>query len=250
MNNPEIDWSIVRLGIVGSAVMTLTSGITNLILTNFDSSSSSTKHYGARFTDKTNVTTDKIDLVMKDVDPIDSLYFDISSAIHSIELNDLSRAVMWLDETHALGELHRSADSGIITKEEEEKFESAIKDIVGLINSGMKNEAYRRLYELQKEIGKINYISIASSFNNRGEDPQVHINGRFESIREKKKNEWIAKGYSPGLIEKAFKWADEWVRGIVNRFVRDPLLANQIAVQLYPEALDMSENWIKSIAGS
>jgi len=104
--------------------------------------------------------------------------------------------------------------------------------------------------DLQARTGEIAYSAIAQRFKERGLDPPQLIDTRFEPLRERKVAEWRAKGYPPGLIEKALTWAEEWARGIATRFVRPPELATRIAESIYPEALELSQRWIEALARS
>jgi len=207
-------------------------------------------HYGSRSTESGEVSSEAVKEIMRELDPVDSLYFDISVARHSLEEGDSARAKTWLDATHALGELHRSVRMGFISPEEGNALEKEIAEVTKLIDETKTSDAYRKIINLQSKTGEIAYTTIAQTFKEKGVDPPQLIDARFETLRERKKAEWEAKGYSPGLIEKALLWANEWAQGIARRFVRPPELATRVAESIYPEALELSQRYIEAFAKS
>jgi hypothetical protein len=207
-------------------------------------------HYGNRQTETAMVSSDTVREVMRELDPVDSLYFDVSVARHSLEEGDLEKAKVWLDGSHALGELHRSIRLGLISPAEGDEISKEIGEIVRLIEERKLVEALNALIKLQAKAGEIAYSAIAIKFKEKGLDPPQRIDARFEPLRTKKIEEWKAKGYSPGLIEKALLWAEDWARGIARRFIRDPELAARVAETIYPEALELSERYIQAFARS
>jgi hypothetical protein len=202
---------------------------------------------GSRSTEGTAVSSEVVREIMMELDPVDSLYFDISVARHSLEEADLTRAKRWLDANHALGELHRAIRLGFISPTEGDALTKEINEAVKLIEEAKPTEASRKIIDLQSKTGEIAYSAIATRFKQKGLDPPQRIDTRFEPIREKKVAEWKAKGYPPGLIEKALTWAEEWARGIARRFVKPPELAATVAETIYPEALELSEKWIEAM---
>jgi len=73
------------------------------------------------------------------------------------------------------------------------------------------------------------------------------IDAGIEELERSKRAEWEAKGYRPGLIDKALLWASEWTRGLL----RSPLYTmldaetrRRIAPVLYKEALKKAESYI------
>ena len=164
-----------------------------------------------------------------------------------MEEGDEERTKTWLGEFHARGELHRSVRLGFITPAEASDLEDKMDKIVKLIEAHKTDEAFRKLVDVQSKAGELAYSAIARSFKEKGLDPPQLIDTRFEPIREKKKAEWLAKGYPLGLIEKAFLWANEWSRGIARRFIREPELAARVAESIYPEALGLSERWMEAM---
>jgi hypothetical protein len=202
---------------------------------------------GSRSTETWAVSSEVVREIMRELDPVDSLYFDISVARHSLEEGDLTRARRWLDVNHALGELHRAIRLGLIGSVEGSTMEKEIAEVVKLIDEAKTQEAFKKLVDLQSKTGELAYSAIAYRFKERGLDPPQRIDARFEPIREKKISEWKAKGYPPGLIEKALTWAEEWARGIARRFVKPPELAATVAETIYPEALELSEKWIAAM---
>jgi hypothetical protein len=202
---------------------------------------------GSRSTETSAVSSEVVRDIMMELDPVDSLYFDISVARHSLEEADLTRAKRWLDANHALGELHRAVRLGLISPAEGVTMEKEIAEVVKFIDEAKTSEAFKKLVDLQSKTGEIAYSAIAYRFKERGLDPPQRIDTRFEPIREKKVAEWKAKGYPPGLIEKALTWAEEWARGIARRFVKPPELAATVAETIYPEALELSQKWIEAM---
>jgi hypothetical protein len=202
---------------------------------------------GSRSTETSAVSSEVVREIMMELDPVDSLYFDISVARHSLEEADLTRARRWLDANHALGELHRAIRLGFISPTEGDALTKEINEAVKLIEEAKPTEALRKIINLQSKTGEIAYSAIAGRFKQKGLDPPQRIDARFEPIREKKVAEWRAKGYPPGLIEKALTWAEDWARGIARRFVKPPELAATVAESLYPEALELSEKWITAM---
>jgi len=207
-------------------------------------------HYGSRSTGSGEVSSEAVKEIMRELDPVDSLYFDISVARHSIEEGNISRAKTWLDSTHALGELRRSVRMGLVSPEEGNALEKEIAEIVKLLDENKTSDAFNKIVNLQAKAGELAYSAIAQSFKEKNLDPPQVIDGRFEALRERKRAEWEAKGYSPGLIEKALLWATEWAQGIARRFVRPPELAARVAESIYPEALELSEKYIQAFAKS
>jgi hypothetical protein len=146
-------------------------------------------------------------------------------------------------------ECHERARAGIISWQEGKDLEGKVSEISSLIREGRQKEAFGKLVDLQAVSGELAYSAIAETIKEKGIDPPpVVMDSRFEALREKKKAEWLAKGYLPALMDKAFLWAEEWARGIANRFVKDPGIAAVVAESIYPEALEMSEKWIKAIS--
>lgn len=203
--------------------------------------------YGSRGTEGSTISSEVVREIMRELDPVDSLYFDVSVARRCLEEGDVARAKRWLDSMHALGELHRSVRLNFISPSEGEAISRDINDVVRLIDEGKMSDALRRLIELQDRTGEIAYRAIAERFKAKGLDPPQRIDARFEPIREKKKREWEAKGYRPGLIEKGLLWAEDWAMGIARRFIRDPELAARVAEMIYPEALDLAERYLEAM---
>lgn len=204
--------------------------------------------FGSRSTEGGEVSSETVEEIMKELDPLDSLYFDVSVARHGLEEGDVARAKTWLDATHALGELHRSMRMGFISPLEGSALEKEITEVAKLIEETKASEAFKKVVDLQSKTGELTYSAIAHRFKEKGLNPPQLIDTRFEPIREKKRAEWEAKGYPPGLIEKALLWANEWSRGIARRFVKPPELAARVAESIYPEALELSEKYIQAFA--
>jgi len=82
--------------------------------------------------------------------------------------------------------------------------------------------------------------------------PQVtplKIDRKLESMREAKKSEWLAKGYSPALVEKALKLADTWGWGMAKGLLPGMPEAQEVLVRsTYPKALETAEHWLETMA--
>lgn len=243
MSQEELNF--VPLLFVGGAIAFLSATGLSILL-----GQSAKPHYGSRSTESGEVSSETVKNIMKELDPVDSLYFDVSVARHSLEESDVAKAKAWLDATHALGELERSIRLGFISPSEGESLRKKIDEIVKLLEETKTSEAYKKIVDLQAKTCEIAYSAIAQRFKERGLDPPQVIDARFEPLRAKKVAEWKAKGYPPGLIEKALLWAEEWARGIARRFVKPPELAATVAESIYPEALELSEKYIQAFAKS
>jgi hypothetical protein len=189
-------------------------------------------------------TNEEVKEVLRKIDPLDSLYFDVSVARHMLEEGKGPDALKWLDTNHALEELRKSCQERLLTNVEGEEINIIIDTIVKNINAGDLFVAHSFIVPLQEKLAEKAYTAF------RDLDPvsDGYIDGRYEAIREKKAAEWRAKGYSEGLIEKAFKWGDEWARGVARRYIKDPIIRAQIEESLYPESLALSERWIEAMA--
>ena len=78
-----------------------------------------------------------------------------------------------------------------------------------------------------------------------GHNPVVDT--RFEAMREGKKREWTAAGFPTKLQTRALTWAEEWSTGMAERITKDPELRERIKTELYPQALELSEKWMKGL---
>jgi hypothetical protein len=241
----QVDYELVSTAIAGGAAVFLGACGLSAVLGEVGK-----PHFGSRGTASGGFSSEAVREVMRELDPVDSLYFDLSVARHALEEHDTARAKRWLDPYHAMGELNRSARMGFISPSDATELTRKIEEVVRLIDEGKVSEAHARLVELQTKAGEIVYSAIAQRFKEKGFDPPEYMDARFEPLREKKRAEWTAKGYPPGLIEKALRWAEDWARGIATRFVKPPELAATVAESIYPEALELSEEWIKAFVGS
>lgn len=203
---------------------------------------------GSRMTSSSDVK-DEIKEILRKMDPIDSLYFDVSVARHLLEegntvVPDVAKVLEWLDPQHALGELKKSYNAKFLTSIEFDKVGQDVIDIKNAISGGQLAEAHRIIVPLQERLAEKAY----TTFKELDPVPNGYIDGRYESAREKKVAEWKAKGYPEALIEKTLKWANEWARGIAARFIRDPVMRAQVEESLYPQALELSEKFIEAMA--
>ena len=101
------------------------------------------------------------------------------------------------------------------------------------------------LYKLQRE-GKVSIASIHKVASFGSHSPQW-IDTRFEDIRAKKKKEWTAAGFPERLQTRALIWAEEYSIGMAETITKDPELRERIKKELYPQALELSEKWMKGL---
>ena len=76
-----------------------------------------------------------------------------------------------------------------------------------------------------------------------------HINSSVDTMEKAKREEWEAKGYRPGLIDKALLWASEWTEGMIKSPLYSMLsseIREKAAVDLYKTGLDRGERWIQA----
>ena len=80
---------------------------------------------------------------------------------------------------------------------------------------------------------------------------RLDVDTRLESLRESKRREWLARGYSPALVDKALDLADEWPAALAESFLPGMPEAQRKMVELnYPKALATAERWIVEMAKS
>lgn len=182
--------------------------------------------------------------VLRKIDPLDSLYFDVSVARHLMEEGNHAKALEWLDPQHALGELKKGFNIKLLTSAEFDDVGDKIIKIKEAVTGGRATEAHAIIVPLQNRLAEKAYLT----FKELDPIPPGYLDGRFETARERKIAEWRAKGYPQGLIDKTLKWADEWARGIARRFIKDPAMQTTVAETLYPEALELSERFIEAMA--
>ena len=77
--------------------------------------------------------------------------------------------------------------------------------------------------------------------------PNPVVDARFEAMREEKRREWTAAGFPEKLQTRAFTWAEEYSIGMAERITKDPELQERIKTELYPQALELSEKWMKGL---
>lgn len=68
----------------------------------------------------------------------------------------------------------------------------------------------------------------------------------LETITATAGSELEAKGYPPGLVQKALVWARNSIEGMT-RPIPDPAVRETVVMSLYPRYVEMSENWMKNI---
>lgn len=76
------------------------------------------------------------------------------------------------------------------------------------------------------------------------------LEAEIEEMTQKKREEFKAKGYPPGLIEKALLWAKEWswgLPGVKAAFDVSPEVGRQVYKGVYKQALALSNRWIEGL---
>ena len=111
----------------------------------------------------------------------------------------------------------------------------------------LKNEPVRRfLRERETIVPRKKLVDIFGHQVTR-----LDVDTRLESLRESKRREWLAKGYSPALVDKALDLADEWPTALAESFLPGMPEAQRKMVELnYPKALATAERWIVEMAKS
>lgn len=234
----DFPWVPVAVGL--AFAIPILSGLAYLT---YSSLSSSSKVKGSRMKSDGDVE-DHIKQVLRKIDPLDSLYFDVSVARHSLEEGKESDALEWLNPDHALGELKKGLTSKLLTSIEFDGIGEEILKIKKAIGEGRAAEAHAIIVPLQNRLAEKAYLT----FKELDPIPDGFLDHRYETARETKVAEWRAKGYPQGLIDKTLKWADEWARGIARRFIKDPVMQAHVAETLYPEALELSTKFIEAMA--
>lgn len=194
--------------------------------------------------------------IMKEIDPIDSLYFDLSVARHTIEEGQYEKAKEWLGGDAALRELGRSVEGGFVGRDQADKVRKAIGQVAMFLTPSPSvgrvvdpQRALEILVDLQDDASELAYKAYVEEAKKRGMDPPqvpilAKIDAKFEPIRERKEAEWRAKGYPQGMIERALSWAEEYSIGMAAKISSDPEFRYRIEQELYPKSLDMAEKWI------
>ena len=79
---------------------------------------------------------------------------------------------------------------------------------------------------------------------------QAFDNTDLEALREAKRTEWRAKGYSEDLINMALDLADKWSKSMASTWsppgrtdIYDAILKNS-----YPKALENATTWIEKMS--
>ena len=97
------------------------------------------------------------------------------------------------------------------------------------------------LYKQQRE-GKVSIISI-----HKGSNPQVigvrGVDAKLETMKEEKRKDWRARGYSEGLIDKAMDLAQEWAYKMSEVFT-PPELREAAVMHNLPKGLEVADRWI------
>lgn len=75
------------------------------------------------------------------------------------------------------------------------------------------------------------------------------VDKELETMREKKRREWLAKGYPSGLIDKALLLADRWASSMAETWAppgREDI-RKLILKSAYPKALSVAQEWIEAM---
>lgn len=80
----------------------------------------------------------------------------------------------------------------------------------------------------------------------------LEYDSELTRLREAKRAEWTARGYSPKLQSMAFELADDWADRMSDwmlRVIEEPELKRKAYTALYKEGLDtVAERWIRSMS--
>jgi len=66
-------------------------------------------------------------------------------------------------------------------------------------------------------------------------------------MREEKRRQWRARGYSEKMITDALRYADNWCEGMAKQLIGNSELRKQAEDHLFPEALKHSDNFIEAM---
>lgn len=72
------------------------------------------------------------------------------------------------------------------------------------------------------------------------------VDAGLEMMKEKKRNEWRAQGYSESLINKALELAQEWTYKMSEAFAPPEMREAAIRHNL-PKGLEVADRWITAI---
>ena len=72
------------------------------------------------------------------------------------------------------------------------------------------------------------------------------LDSGLDAMAEAKRLDLEGKGYPPGLVGRALGWARNYTEGMT-RLIPEPAVQEALMRSLYPQALKMSETWIRSI---
>lgn len=87
-------------------------------------------------------------------------------------------------------------------------------------------------------------------------DPAIYDtapDAEIEEMTQKKREEFRAKGYPPGLTEKALLWAKDWawgLPGVKAAYDVSPEVGRQVYKGIYSRSLALSDRWIESLSQS
>jgi hypothetical protein len=88
------------------------------------------------------------------------------------------------------------------------------------------------------------------------DDPVVYdttLDAEIEEMTRRKRDEFRAKGYPPGLTERALLWAKDWawgLPGVKAAYDVSPEVGRQVYRGIYSQALALSNRWIESLSRS
>ena len=76
------------------------------------------------------------------------------------------------------------------------------------------------------------------------------VNSELEKLREAKKTEWLSRGYSPALVDKALLLAERSASGIADTSTPSdrPDVRDVVLKHSYPKCLEVANDWIKAVS--
>lgn len=72
------------------------------------------------------------------------------------------------------------------------------------------------------------------------------IDAKLETMKDEKRKEWRARGYSEGLIDKAMDLAQEWAYKMSEVFT-PPELREAAVIHNLPKGLEVADRWITAL---
>ena len=77
---------------------------------------------------------------------------------------------------------------------------------------------------------------------------RLEVDSALKEMKEAKKRDWRARGYSENLIGMAEDLSDEWITSMARAWATDmPEVQRAIVRANYGKALDVADRWIRKI---